>query len=208
MAELREASVAFWVVRDRVRLEAGHLLDRSSAPGTHTIEYCETARTATRPAHGKTEQVIHCGHCGHPVPFTVFSVALTRRRRLYAYGLGAILLVAAAMLYGVGIDVVVAADSALWPLLLAGAEIVLIALAVMILSCAAAFEHGVRSPALWRGGQVPYGGHLAMIDPHLGRKPLARNASRVISSVHHHPPDDNPSDGEPSGGEPTGSGPV
>ncbi|GAA3738747.1 hypothetical protein GCM10022225_22150 [Plantactinospora mayteni] len=191
MSELREDSVAFWHVLDRIRLEAGHVLDRSSASGPHSIEYCETARTATRPAHGKASQRIRCGHCGYPVPFTVFSVALTRRRRCYAYALGTALLAVATLVYGAGIDAVVGADSAVWPLLLAGAEIALIVLAVAVLGYAARFEHGVRSPGLWRGGRVPRDGHLAMIDPYLGRKPSVRNG-RLIPSVHRHPPDDHP----------------
>ncbi|MFY1689647.1 hypothetical protein [Plantactinospora sp. WMMB782] len=183
--------MAFWRVMDRVRLEAGHVLDRPSAQGVSSIQYCETARTAIRPAHGKAERSVPCGHCGQLVPFTVFSVALTRWRRCYAYGLGVVLLGVAVLLYGVGIDAVVGADNPVWPLLLAGAETTLIVLASTVLGYAALFEHGVRSPLLWRGGGVPRDGHLAMVDPHLGRKPSARDG-RLIPSVHHHPPDEYP----------------
>ncbi|MEN3613273.1 hypothetical protein AAH979_27435 [Plantactinospora sp. ZYX-F-223] len=174
---------------DLIQLEAGHVLSRSSAPGVYVTEYCETVHTATRPEQDKAEHHIRCGHCGDAVPFTVYSVALTRRYRLSAYGFGAFLLVVAVLVYTVGIDAVVGADSPVWALLLAGAEIVLILLAVRVLLHAAVFEHGVRSPMLWRGGEVPRDGHFAMIDPHLGRKPSARNG-RMISSVHRHPPDD------------------
>ncbi|MGX7669656.1 hypothetical protein [Plantactinospora sp. DSM 117369] len=183
--------MAFWRVRDRIRLEAGHVLDLASGGGAFSIQYCETARTAKRPAHGKAEQRIQCGHCGQTVPFTVYSTSLTRRRRFAAYGLGAALLAAAALVYGIGIDAVVEADSPLWPLLLTAAEIVLIVLALVFLCYAALFEYGVSSPRLWRGGPLPRDDHLAMFDPHLGTKPLARSG-RVSSSVHHHHTDDRP----------------
>ncbi|GAB3968487.1 hypothetical protein GCM10027615_20420 [Plantactinospora veratri] len=183
--------MAFWHVRDRIRLEAGHVLDLASDGGGFGIQYCETARTAKRPTHGKAEQRIQCGHCGHVIVFTVYSTALTRRHRFIAYGLGAVLLAVAALVYGIGIDAVVSAASPLWPLLLAAAEIALIVLALGFLGYAAMFEYGVRSPRMWRGGPVPRDSHLAMFDPHLGSKPLS-HTGRASSSIHHQHTDDRP----------------
>ncbi|GIG85487.1 hypothetical protein [Plantactinospora endophytica] len=180
--------MAFWRVRRQIRLEAGHVLGRSSAPGVHFVQYCETARTVTRPAHGRAEHGISCGHCGHVVSFTVLSVALTRRHRMIAYGIGVLLLGAVVLLYAVGIDAVIEADTPVWALLLTVAEIALIMLSVLLLAYAAVHEYGVRAPGLWPHG-ARHDGHLAMIDPDLGRKPSARNG-RAISSVHRHPPDE------------------
>ncbi|MEQ4300915.1 hypothetical protein ABNF97_05890 [Plantactinospora sp. B6F1] len=183
--------MAFWRVRDRIRLEAGHVLDVASGGDGFGIQYCETALTAKRPMRGKAEQRIRCGHCGHVIVFTVYSAALTRRHRFVAYGLGAALLAVAVLVYGIGIDAVVSATGPLWPLLLAVSEIALIVLALGFLGYAAMFEYGVRSPRMWRGGPAPRYSHLAMFDPHLGNKPLARTG-RASSTIHHQHTDDRP----------------
>lgn len=175
--------MAFWSVEERVGLESWHVLELHRLGDRFTIHYCATPGVVARPAHGKAEETIRCGHCGETVRFTVLCASRTRRWRAWLFWGGVALLGAAGGLGYVSYQRVGHAEGPFWPLVSAVVDALLFCTGVAGVTAGLVFP-GIRSPNLWTGQPAQPGTHLGTYDVHPGRR--RRRRQRVVS-LHEHP---------------------